>query len=87
MGILLAPLKVFYFLKGWKTIIFSFIVAGFGVAETLDWTEVFSDETAGAILAFVGLVNFFLRMVTNTPVAKKSSLPPGQPGTGIPPKR
>lgn len=58
-------------LKGWKTFGFSAIVGMLGVAETLDWTHVTSDQTAGIILATVALINMVLRAVTTTPISKK----------------
>lgn len=63
---------IFAKLKGWKTFGFSVIVGMLGVAETLDWTHVTNDQTAGIILAAVALINMVLRAVTTTPITKRT---------------
>ena len=58
-------------MKGFKTLFFGALVAVFGVLETFDWTNVFSDpQIAGIATTVTGAVIVILRMLTNTPVGK-----------------
>lgn len=57
-------------LKGWKTLLFNTGVAVIGVLMAFDWTSMFDVDTAGKVVAAVGVVNLVLRYLTNTPVGK-----------------
>lgn len=60
-------------LKGWKTVAFSAATALFGVAQTTDWGSVIQNpKLAGAVITGIGIVNFALRAVTNTPIGSST---------------
>lgn len=60
------------FLKGWKTVLFNAgLAAGTVLLQWLadyNWVEVVGPELAVVV---VGMVNVFLRFVTNTPIFQK----------------
>lgn len=58
-------------MKGWKTIIFSMIIAMLGVAETADWISVLGDQWGGVVLLVVGVISAWLRKLTTTPLGVK----------------
>jgi hypothetical protein len=58
-------------LKGWRTIIFAFILAGLGGLTEADWLTVIPAEYIGVSMIVVGAVTAILRMMTNTPVGTK----------------
>lgn len=59
-------------LKGWKTLIFSGLIALLGVATQFDWTTAVNPKTAGIILTVIGGISAVLRFVTNTPATKST---------------
>jgi hypothetical protein len=62
----------FIMFQGWKTLIFSSLVALVGVAESADWVSLLGSETAGYVLTAVGIVSAALRFLTTTPAGKKA---------------
>jgi hypothetical protein len=61
-------------LKGYRTIGFSGLTALCGVLLTIDWGAIVPAQTAGIVLAAVGLLNAIFRYYTNTPITV--SVPP-----------
>lgn len=57
-------------LTGWKTLIFSLIVAVIGVLSATDWVQLLGSTKAGWIVTGIGIVSAILRTVTSTPVLK-----------------
>lgn len=58
-------------LKGWKTVIVSFLIAGFGAVQGFDWATIVTDpQVAGWIGVGIGALMFVLRAVTNSPIGK-----------------
>lgn len=61
-------------LDGYKTVGFSIAVAIFGALEGIDWLNLIPNkETAGLVIAGVGIGTFILRTLTKTPLFGKSS--------------
>lgn len=60
-------------MKGWRTIIFNLLVAIFGALEAFRWIDIVPAEWVPIVIAAVGLINVWLRKVTNTPVGKKAT--------------
>lgn len=61
-------------MKGFKTLIAGLTVAVLGVLETLDLTQfsdMIPDPYDGLVFSAVGTLMIALRLITNTPVAKK----------------
>ena len=54
-------------LKGKRTFIFGAIVTLLGTAQTLNWTDILSPDTAGIVVAGIGAAIMVLRAFTNTP--------------------
>lgn len=57
-------------LTGWKTLIFSALVALLGVAQSADWVNLLGSATAGYVVTGIGVVGAVLRLFTSTPVGK-----------------
>ncbi len=58
-------------LKGWRTLIFSLLVAALGVAEATDWSQLIPDgPQKGWALLGIALGIAWLRVITTTPVGK-----------------
>jgi hypothetical protein len=58
-------------LTGWKTVIFSLVVAVIGVLQTVDWTSLLSDpKRAGIVVTIIGVVSGVLRYFTSTPIGE-----------------
>ena len=58
-------------MKGWRTIIFSLIVAFLGVAEVTDWAELVPNGPAkGWVLLCIAVAIAWLRVITTTPLGK-----------------
>lgn len=56
-------------LKGWRTLLFSLLVATLGVAEVTDWAQLIPDGPArGWQLLAIALATAWLRVITTTPV-------------------
>ena len=62
------------FAKGWKTLLFSLLVAILGVVQTFDWATVIPQNHTWSGIIMVALGAFFaaLRAVTNTSVGKSN---------------
>ena len=58
-------------MKGWRTIVFSLVVAFLGVAEVTDWAELVPDGPAkGWVLLGIAVAIAWLRIITTTPLGK-----------------
>jgi hypothetical protein len=56
-------------LKGWRTLLWSLLLATIGVLETLDFATLLPDTPArGFTLIAIAFVTAWLRVVTDTPV-------------------
>jgi hypothetical protein len=53
-------------MKGWKTLLFSALVAVLGVLQTADLADILGDN-AGPALVIIGAISAALRMVTTGP--------------------
>lgn len=58
-------------LKGWRTVIVNGAIAVVGVLATAKWPELVPAQYAAPIVAVIGMVNLFLRSITDTVVGKK----------------
>ena len=59
-------------LKGWKTILFSLLVAAVGVLTATDWAQVIPDGPAkGWYLVGIAFLTAWLRVITDTPVFRR----------------
>lgn len=61
--------------KGKRTIATSTIVAIIGILEAVDYTNFITGENAGKIIAGIAILFAILRVLTNTPVGKKTVNP------------
>ena len=58
-------------LKGWRTILFSLLVATVGVLEATNWADLIPDgPQKGWIILLIGIATAWLRVITTTPVGK-----------------
>jgi hypothetical protein len=57
-------------LKGWKTLLVSLAIAGAGVLQTADWTNLVPEGAVGPVMIGIGIAVAALRAVTDTPVGK-----------------
>ena len=58
-------------LKGWRTLLWSLLLATLGVLETLDFATVLPDGPSRAWeLIFIALVTAWLRIITTTAVGE-----------------
>ena len=58
-------------LKGWRTILFSLLLATVGVLEATNWADLIPDGPAkGWILLAIALVIAWLRAITTTPIGR-----------------
>ena len=58
-------------MKGWRTIMFSLLVATVGVAEAANWVDLIPDGPAkGWALLGISLAIAWLRVITTTPVGQ-----------------
>ncbi len=56
-------------IRGWRTLAFSLMVAGLGVAEATDWAELVPDgPDKGWWLFWIGLGIAWLRVITTGPL-------------------
>jgi hypothetical protein len=58
-------------MKGWKTVIFGAGLALFGFLESVDFTALLSEETAGTVISGIGAVVVLLRYLTTSPLGRK----------------
>lgn len=58
-------------LKGWRTLVFNSAVAVVGVLQASGLHEVLPPQYVAPAMAVVGLVNIWLRSMTNTPMGVK----------------
>ncbi len=57
--------------RGWRTLLFSLMVAGLGVVEATDWAELVPDgPDKGWWLFGIGLGTAWLRVITTGPVGR-----------------
>jgi len=56
-------------LKGWRTILFSILLATVGVLEATDWAEIIPDgPEKGWYILGISLIVAWLRAITTTPI-------------------
>ena len=58
-------------MNGWRTIIFSVIVAALGALQAVgvtDWMMLLGDKTSGIVVTAIGGIGVLLRFLTTTPV-------------------
>lgn len=59
-------------LRGWRTILWSLLLATVGVLETLDFATLLPDgPRKGLLLIAIAIITAWLRVITSTPVGKK----------------
>ena len=58
-------------MQGYRTLLFSLVVAIVGVLQSFDWATVISPEHAGITLTAIGVASAVLRFLTSTPVGEK----------------
>ncbi len=57
--------------RGWRTLLFSLVVSGLGVAEATDWADLVPDgPDKGWWLFGIGLGTAWLRVITTGPVGR-----------------
>ena len=59
-------------LTGWKTLIFSALVALLGVLQAANWVDLLGSSTAGYVVTAIGILSAVLRMFTSTAVGSKT---------------
>ena len=58
-------------LRGWRTLLWSLLLATVGVMETLNWADLLPDGAAkGWALIGIAFVTAWLRSITSTPVGE-----------------
>lgn len=57
-------------LKGKRSFILAAIVAVLGALQTLDWSQVVTEENAGVVLIVIGALIAIVRQYTNTAPGK-----------------
>ena len=58
-------------MKGWRTLMFSLLVATVGVAQATNWADLIPDGPAkGWVLLGISLAIAWLRIITTTPVGR-----------------
>jgi ABC-type uncharacterized transport system permease subunit len=61
-------------LSGWKTRVVGFLTALFGLMQGMNWTVMAGDpQTAGWVIAGIGVSMLILRELTKGPAGKKPS--------------
>lgn len=58
-------------MKGWRTLLFSSIIAVIGVLEAFDWAVIIPEQYEGVALAIIGAGFAYLRKITTTPLGAK----------------
>ena len=59
-------------LKGWRTLMFSLLLATLGVLEATDWAQMVPDgPNKGYWLLGIALVTAWLRAITTTPIGQR----------------
>lgn len=57
-------------MTGWRTLIFSVLVAIVGVLSATDWVQLLGSTKAGFIVTGIGVVSAILRVMTTTPLGE-----------------
>jgi uncharacterized membrane protein YgaE (UPF0421/DUF939 family) len=57
-------------LKGFKTLLFTIIVAVFALLEATDLTGIISEEKMPFVVLGIAITNIILRKISNTPIGK-----------------
>jgi hypothetical protein len=57
-------------LKGWRTLLFSLLVAGIGVLQSTDWATIVPERYVGPTILAIGLAVAALRVLTTSPVGR-----------------
>ena len=58
-------------MTGFRTLLFSALVAILGVFEAFDWGLVIPEKYVGIALIVIGAIIAYLRKITTTPIGKK----------------
>ena len=59
-------------LKGWRTLLFSLLVATVGVLEVTDWAPIIPEgPNKGLVLILISIFIAWLRVITTTPIGQK----------------
>lgn len=61
-------------MKGWRTIIFSVLVAAVGALQAVgvtDWMALLGDKTSGIVVTAIGGIGVLLRFLTTGAVGEK----------------
>ncbi|MGD9866714.1 MAG: hypothetical protein AB7U38_01810 [Hyphomicrobiales bacterium] len=57
-------------LKGYRTLIFGFLISALGANQASDVATIVPDEWVGVVMAAIGVVVLALRSLTDTAVAR-----------------
>ncbi|WP_156098571.1 hypothetical protein [Thermopetrobacter sp. TC1] len=71
-GVIRKMRRLMHGIKGWRTLMFSLLVASLGVFEATDWTNLVPDGPhKGYWLLAIALIIAWLRTITTTPVGQR----------------
>lgn len=58
-------------MKGWRTLLFSALIALIGVVEAFDWVEVIPEQYHGWAITLIGVIVAYLRKITTGAIGSK----------------
>lgn len=64
--------RTWHAIKGWRTILLSVLLAVVGVLQTADWATIVGPKQVGPVMLGVAIIVAVLRVLTDTPLGKKS---------------
>lgn len=57
-------------MKGWKTVLFSFLTILVGVVDGFNWADIIPDAAEPWVIPAIGAIVLYLRSITSTPIFK-----------------